>query len=46
MRRYDIVLLDADNTLFDFNAAETAALERALKEFGWPWNAESREAYL
>ena len=46
MRRYDIVLLDADNTLFDFNAAETAALERTLKEFGWPWNAESREAYL
>ena len=46
MRRYDIVLLDADNTLFDFNAAEVAALEATLKEFGWPWNGKSRSAYL
>lgn len=46
MRRYDIVLMDADNTLFDFNTAEVAALEATLKEFGWPWNGESRSAYL
>lgn len=46
MRRYDIVLLDADNTLFDFNAAEETALEAVLREFGWPWNGESRGAYL
>ena len=30
MPRYDTVLLDADNTLFDFDAAEHAALRRAL----------------
>ena len=46
MRRYDIVLLDADNTVFDFNAAELLALEGTLREFGWPWNGESRAAYL
>lgn len=46
MRRYDIVLLDADNTLFDFNAAEAQALEAVLAEFGWPCDAESKRAYL
>lgn len=46
MRRYDIVLLDADNTLFDFNAAEAQALDDVLAEFGWPRDQESKRAYL
>ena len=32
MPRYDIVFLDADNTLFDFDAAEHAALRLVLEE--------------
>lgn len=46
MRRYDIVLLDADNTLFDFNAAEAQALDAVLEEFGWPRDGESKQVYL
>ena len=30
MRRYDFVLLDADNTLFDFDRSEHEALRLAL----------------
>ena len=46
MRRYDIVLLDADNTLFDFNAAEARALDTVLAEFGWPRDEETKQTYL
>ena len=46
MRRYDIVLLDADNTLFDFNAAEARALDAVLAEFGWPRDEETKQTYL
>lgn len=46
MRRYDIVLLDADNTLFDFNAAEAQALDAVLAEFGWPRDEETKRTYL
>ena len=46
MRRYDIVLLDADNTLFDFNAAEARALDAVLAEFGWPRDEETKRTYL
>ena len=46
MRRYDIVLLDADNTLFDFNAAETQALDAVLAEFGWPRDEGTKQTYL
>lgn len=46
MPRYDFVLLDADNTLFDFDAAERAALRRAMEERGYPFNAETEGAYL
>lgn len=46
MRRYDIVLLDADNTLFDFNAAEAQALDAVLAEFGWPRDEGTKRAYL
>jgi len=34
--RYDLLLADADNTLFDFHAAEKAALADALAQWGLP----------
>ncbi len=46
MPHYDIVLLDADNTLFDFDAAEGAALRRALEERGYPFTPETQALYL
>ena len=33
-QRYDVVLFDADNTLFDFDAAEAQALDLTLAEYG------------
>lgn len=32
---YKLVLIDADNTLFDYNKAEAYALENSLKDFGF-----------
>jgi len=32
---YDLVLIDADNTLFDYNKAEAYALENSLRVFGF-----------
>ena len=42
MARYDVILLDADNTLFDFDLAESVALTETLEAFGFP----AREPYL
>jgi len=38
MKRYDIFLLDADNTLFDFNMAESNALEIVFQHYGFSYN--------
>lgn len=46
MPRYDIVFLDADNTLFDFDAAEHTALAQAMTERGYPFNEETEGLYL
>ena len=46
MPRYDTVLLDADNTLFDFDAAERCALRRAMEERGYPFTPDTERAYL
>ena len=46
MRRYDFVLLDADNTLFDFDRAEHEALKRAMAERGYPFDRETEALYL
>lgn len=46
MSRYDVVLLDADNTLFDFDAAERTALRRALEERGYPADGDTVARYL
>lgn len=46
MRRYDHILLDADNTLFDFDLAEHKALQRAMTERGYPFTPEAEQCYL
>jgi len=44
-RHYDLVLFDADDTLFDFGACEAAALRGAIGEAGIPWSERVLEAY-
>lgn len=46
MRRYDFVLFDADNTLFDFDRAEHTALALALEEFSIPCTLQTEALYL
>lgn len=46
MPRYDYVLFDADNTLFDFDRAEHLALRNILEDFGLPVTEEVRQTYL
>ena len=46
MPRYPIVLLDADNTLFDFDAAEHLALEQVLRSRGYIPDASTMDTYL
>lgn len=45
-QRYNVVLFDADNTLFDFDAAEAQALDLTLAEYGYPVDDKSRNCYL
>ena len=45
-QRYDTVLFDADNTLFDFDAAEAQALDLTLEAYGYPVDGRSRGCYL
>ena len=45
-QRYDTVLFDADNTLFDFDAAEAQALDLTLEAYGYPVDGRSRDCYL
>ncbi len=46
MKRYDFVLLDADNTLFDFDAAERKALHHVLQTRGYTPDPATVDAYL
>ena len=46
MPRYDYVLFDADNTLFDFDQAERRALQAALEAHGYPFNDLTEQLYL
>ena len=46
MPRYDYVLFDADNTLFDFDRAEEEALLKTLERYGLPVTRAARERYL
>lgn len=45
MKQYKWLLLDADNTLFDFNAAEDYALTRTLNHFGAPVTPQVKRGY-
>jgi YjjG family noncanonical pyrimidine nucleotidase len=45
MHRYTWIIFDADNTLFDFDAAERAALERTLSAVDVACDAGVRAAY-
>lgn len=43
--RYGWILFDADGTLFDYDAAESAALEASLSHAGLPFPPETAELY-
>ncbi|MEQ2457134.1 YjjG family noncanonical pyrimidine nucleotidase [Flavonifractor hominis] len=46
MPRYDFILFDADNTLFDFDRAEHEALLRTLNQHGLPAGPETQALYV
>ncbi len=43
--KYKWLLLDADNTLFDYDRAEATALQRAFEQFGHEFQSEYAVAY-
>ena len=43
--KYKWLLLDADNTLFDYDRAEATALQRAFEQFGHKFEPAYAEAY-
>lgn len=45
MKRYDIILLDADMTLLDFERSEEAALKRTLTKWGLPCDEDAVRTY-
>ena len=46
MPRYEFVLLDADETLFDFTKSEMEALNKVLTARGYPTDEETINLYL
>ncbi len=42
---YEILLLDADNTLLDFDRAEDAALRETFARYGLPFDEQVKEMY-
>ena len=46
MGRYDIVLLDADMTIFDFERSEKGSLARVLRSYGLEPTGEVEETYM
>ena len=46
MPRYEVVLFDADPTLFDFDRAEREALRQTLEEAGLPADGETEAGFL
>jgi len=45
MKKYDVFLFDADNTLYDYDLAEKNALSIMLEQYGLSYNEEIREKY-
>ncbi len=43
--KYNVILLDADNTLFDFDKAEVYALEKTCQAVNRPYNEEIKHIY-
>ncbi|HIQ80600.1 MAG TPA: noncanonical pyrimidine nucleotidase, YjjG family [Candidatus Scatavimonas merdigallinarum] len=43
--KFHTVLLDADQTLFDFNKSQRLSLKAALQKNGYPWNEEMNALY-
>lgn len=46
MAKYDIFLLDADDTIFDFKAAAAEALKKTFKECSLPYSDEAYTIYM
>lgn len=46
MGKYDVILFDADNTLFDFDRAEGRAIRLTLEEYGYPFDPVTEGLYL
>lgn len=46
MAYYNCLLMDIDNTLLDFDAAEHKALMETFEQFGIPQNAQTEDLYL
>ena len=44
-KRFDIVLLDADETIFDFKRAEAHSLRKSMEEFGYTFSPERLKCY-
>lgn len=45
MRKYDIILLDADETLFDFKRSEKEALKNTFSDFNFTYTEDISERY-
>lgn len=45
MRNYDVILMDADDTLFDFSAAERQALKSTMERWSLPFSEEILRLY-
>lgn len=45
MARYEVILLDADMTLLDFERSEREALRRTLTKWGLPYDQEVQRTY-
>ena len=45
MRKYEVIFMDADNTLFDYDAAEKNALSHTFLEYGYPFDKDVLTAY-
>lgn len=43
--KFDTLLLDLDNTLFDFNAGEEIALQSTFEKFGYPFDENIKARY-
>ncbi|QIK69325.1 noncanonical pyrimidine nucleotidase, YjjG family [Erysipelothrix sp. HDW6C] len=44
--KYDTLLIDIDNTLFDFDAAQDIAFEKVLEDLGIPYSEAIKQKYL